>query len=163
LLDATGSYSVTSYLHLDYGASSYTSHLNFEIGALYSGYLARTRMHVVRWSAYLIGSGHFPKPTVGCIGAPKNYGSYVVKSGYTNCGSRRVYIAFRGYAFEADVNWNNGPTTQGHRVYAPVFLSRYLFPTHTGAHAVSWSMIARGVMPGSNIGPAFAGQYVSCY
>lgn len=163
LTGATGSLSVSSLLHLDYGASGYTTHLNYEIGALYTGYVARTRMHIVRWSTYLIGSGRFPKPTVACIDAPKRYNSYVRKSGFKNCGSHRVAIVFRGYAFEADVDWNYGPTTRGHRMYGPVLLRRYVFPTHTGEHAVYWSMTARGVMPGTNINPTFDGDRISCY
>ncbi len=160
-----GSLTSQATMHLDYGPASNptASYRNFTAFAAYTiDYWTHTRLHSVTYHAHLIGNGNIQAPTVMCIPAPKNYGTHVTKTGYKDCGSKLVDLFFRGYAFEADVDWNAGPTSRGHRVYAPVNGS-YGFASYTAEHAVSWTMTARGVMYGSSLGPQFDDDRVGCY
>ena len=163
---ATGTYDINkvAFEHVDYGATSYTVHHNYEIQPVYVGDVVRTQMHSVKWSIYIIGSAHTKTPTAVCIGAAKNYSTHTSKSGSKNCGSKRVSVLPNGYAFELDVNWTgSSPTSAGSRAYFPVLATRYAFEALTGEHSISWTVTARGVMPLTSIDPTIYELHVDCY
>lgn len=161
---ATGDLGKTSYEHVDYGASSYTVHRNYEVLPLPEDYVVRTIMHSVKWSIYTLGTiAQASKPLASCRPGPKDYGTKVSKSGTKDCGTKFVLIDLAAYAYEVDVTWTgNGPNSSGSRAYYPIFGDRYAFGANTGETSVSWTMVARGQLPVYNQGPAIYSARIDC-